>query len=72
MGHEFSDFTAVAIQAEICSIAACTSTSRSSPGVSIPSVCIASGGHERYGGLGTVFSSATSRYFEGFRFKPGG
>ena len=29
MGHEFSDFTAVAIQAEICSIAACTSTSRS-------------------------------------------
>ena len=50
----------------------CTSTSRSSPGVSLPSVCIASGGHEHYGVFGTVFSSATSRYPEGFRFKPGG
>ena len=72
MGHEFSNFTAVAIQAEICPIAACTSTSRSSPGISIPSVCIASGGHERYGGLGTVFSSATSRYPEGSRLQSGG
>ena len=66
-GHEFSDLTAIAIQAEVWSVTEWTSTSRSSPGVSIPSVCIASGGNERYSVLRTVFSSATSRFRAGRR-----
>ena len=67
MGHEFSDFTTTAIQAEISSVAAGAFTSRSSPGVSVSGVRLASSGIELYWVLGTVFSSATSRFRAGRR-----
>jgi hypothetical protein len=68
MGHEFSDFTTTAIQAEISSIAAGTFTSRSSPGVSVSGIGFASSGNQFYWVLGTVFSSVTYRYSAYFRF----
>ena len=68
MGHEFSDFTTTAIQAEIRSVAAGTFTSRSSPGVSISGIWFASSGNQFHGVLGTVFSSVTYRYSAYLRF----
>ena len=68
MGHELSEVTTNAIQAEISSVAAGAFTSRSSPGVSASGICFSSSGDQFDGVLGTVFSSVQHRYSAYFRF----